>query len=122
MFHIVFNASEVNLMKEVIKLDEGLTGTVLQIKDDFAVGPLIDIESEAGWNSRVTWWRELLKSSPYENDPQTFFDDRETIKKIKQQLDADASEQVWIWMGQNQHDVCGYYWLVQYFKEYQGRV
>jgi len=122
MFHIVFNASEVNLMKEVIKLDEGLTGTVLQIKDDFAVGPLIDIESEEGWNSRVTWWRELLKSSPYENDPQTFFDDRETIKKIKQQLDADASEQVWIWMGQNQHDVCGYYWLVQYFKEYQGRV
>ncbi len=122
MIHIVYNASEVNLMKEVIKLDEGLTGTVLQIKDDFAVGPLSEIESEEGWNSRVNWWRELLKNSPYENDPQTFFDDRETVKKIKEQLDADAHEQIWIWMGQNQHDVSGYYWFMQHFKEYQGRI
>ena len=122
MIHIVFNASDVNLIKNVIKLDEGLTGNVLQIKDDFAVGPLTGIETEEGWNSRGNWWRELLKNSPYENDPQTFFDDRETVKKIKEQLDTNAQEQVWIWMGQNQHDVCGYYWFIQHFKEYQGRV
>jgi hypothetical protein len=121
MIHIVFNASEVNLVKEVIKLDEDLAGTVLQVKDDFAAGPLIGIEGEEGWNSRVNWWRELLKRSPYENDPQTFFDDRETIKKIKEQLDTNA-HQVCIWMGQNQHDVCGYYWFIQHFKEYQGRI
>jgi hypothetical protein len=122
MVHIVFNASEVNLLKNVIKFDEDLTGTVSQIKDDFAVGPLIDIETEEGWNSRVNWWRELLKHSPYENDPQTFFDDRETVKKIKEQLDTNAQDHVWIWMGQNQHDVCGYYWFIQHFKEYQGRI
>jgi len=122
MIHIVFNASDVNLIKNVIKLDEGLTGNVLQIKDDFAVGPLTGIETEEGWNSRGNWWRELLKNSPYENDPQTFFDDRETVKKIKELLDTNAQEQVWIWMGQNQHDVCGYYWFIQHFKEYQGRV
>lgn len=122
MIHIVFNASEVNLIKDVIKLEESLAGNVLQIKDDFAVGPLIDIDMEEGWNSRVNWWKELLKSSPYENDPQTFFDDRETVKKIKEQLDNNADENVWIWMGQNQHDVCGYYWFMQHFKEYQGRI
>jgi hypothetical protein len=121
MIHIVFNASEVNLMKDVIKLDEDLAGTVLQVKDDFAAGPLTGIENEEGWNSRVNWWRELLKRSPYENDPQTFFDDRETIKKIKEQLDTNA-DQVCIWMGQNQHDVCGYYWFIQHFKEYQGEI
>lgn len=121
MIHIVFNASEVNLMKDVIKLDEDLAGVVLQVKDDFAAGPLIGIETEEGWNSRVNWWRELLKRSPYENDPQTFFDDRETIKKIKEQLDTNAHE-VCIWMGQNQHDVCGYYWFIQHFSEYQGRI
>ena len=122
MIHIVYNASEVNLMKDVIKLDESLAGSVLQIKDDFAVGPLIGIETSEGWNSRVHWWRELLKSSPYENDPQTFFDDRETVAKIKEQLDANELEQVWIWMAQNQHDVCGYYWFMQHFKEYQGKM
>lgn len=122
IIHIVFNGSEINLMKEVIKLDEGLSGEVIQVRDDFAVGPLAGIETEEGWNARVNWWRELLQSSPYENDPVTFFDDRETVKKIKEQLDSNTNEQVWIWMGQNQHDVCGYYWLMQHFKEYQGRI
>jgi len=122
MIHIIFNAADVNLIREVIKLDESLSGNVIQIKDDFAVGPLINVETEEGWNSRVSWWRDLLKNSPYENDPQTFFDDRETVKKLEEQLDTDLEVQVWIWMGQNQHDVCGYYWFIQFFKEYQGRV
>src|SRR5207244_9231162 len=32
------------------------------------------------------------------------------------------NEVLWIWMGQNQHDVMGYYWLMSQFREYQGRV
>jgi len=122
MIHIIFNAADINLIREVIKLDESLSGNVMQIKDDFAVGPLINVETGEGWNSRVSWWRDLLKNSPYENDSQTFFDDRETVKKLKELLGTDLEEQVWIWMGQNQHDVCGYYWFIQFFKEYQGRV
>jgi Domain of unknown function (DUF1835)/Protein of unknown function len=121
MIHIVFNGSEVNLMKEVIKLDESLSGEVIQVKDDFAVGPLVDIETSEGWNARVSWWQELLKNSPYENDPVTFFDDRQTVNKIKEQLN-NSLDQVWIWMAQNQHDVCGYFWFMQHFKDYQGRV
>ena len=122
MIHIIFNAADGNLIKDVIKLDESLGGNVLQIKDDFAVGPLLDIETDEGWNSRVSWWRELLKNSPYENDSQTFFDDRQTVIQIKEQLNADPSKQVWIWMGQNQHDVCGYYWFMQHLKDYQGTI
>jgi len=122
MIHIVFNGSEVNLLKEVIKLDESLSGEVIQIRDDFAVGPLADVDSDEGWTARGNWWRQLLQSSPYENDPVTFFDDRQTVRKIKGTLDNNDSGQVWIWMGQNQHDVCGYYWFMQDFKDYQGRI
>ena len=122
MIHIIFNAADGNLIKDVIKLDESLGGNVLQIKDDFAVGPLLDIETDEGWNSRVSWWRELLKNSPYEKDSQTFFDDRQTVIQIKEQLNADPAKQVWIWMGQNQHDVCGYYWFMQHLKDYQGTI
>ncbi|MES1223743.1 MAG: DUF3658 domain-containing protein, partial [Bacteroidota bacterium] len=43
-------------------------------------------------------------------------------KEIKEKLVSDLGEQVWIWMGQNQHDVCGYYWLMPQLKEYQGRI
>jgi Protein of unknown function/Domain of unknown function (DUF1835) len=122
MTHIVFNGSEVNLMKEVIKLDESLSGEVIQIRDDFAVGPLADLDSEEGWMARGRWWRQLLQNSPYENDPVTFFDDRHTVTKIKDALDNRNDEVVWIWVGQNQHDVCGYYWFMQHFKDYQGRI
>jgi len=122
MLHIVFNASDISLINEMMKLDESLAGKAIQIKDDFAVGPISGIDTEDGWKARTNWWRDLLLNSPYENDTQTSFDDRETVKHIKEVLDTDAQEQAWIWMGQNQHDVCGYYWFIQYFKHYQGRV
>ncbi len=122
MIHIVFNESEVDLMKQVMQLDETIDGEVIQIKDDFAVGPLAGIDTEEGWNARVEWWRSLLQGSPYKEDLAGSFDDRQTVKELKEKLDTNSEEQVWIWMGQNQHDVCGYYWLMPQLKDYQGRV
>ncbi|MBL7742802.1 MAG: DUF1835 domain-containing protein [Chitinophagaceae bacterium] len=122
MIHIVFNESEIDLMKQVIALDETLTGDVVQIKDDFAVGPLMNLETEEGWQARVEWWRGLLQGSPYKESLAGSFDDRLTVKDLKDNLDVNADEQVWIWMGQNQHDVCGYYWLASQLKDYQGRI
>lgn len=122
MIHIVFNASEVDLMKEVIQLDETLAGEVLQVKDDFAVGPLAGIDTEEGWQARLDWWRMVSEGSPYANDLVGSFDDRETVKQIKAKLDENPEEELWIWMAQNQHDVTGYFWLMPQFKQYQGRV
>lgn len=122
MIHIVFNESEVDLMKQVIEMDETLAGDVLQIKDDFAVGPLANIDTEEGWQARLEWWRGLMQGSPYAGDLVGSFDDRETVNQIKAKLDENPEEELWIWMGQNQHDVTGYYWLMPHFKEYQGRV
>jgi hypothetical protein len=122
MIHIVFNESEVELMNKVIELDETLSGEVIQIKDDFAVGPLANIDTAEGWEARVSWWRNLLQGSPYKEDLAGSFDDRQTVAALKEKLDADADEQIWIWMAQNQHDVSGYYWLMSQFKDYQGRI
>jgi hypothetical protein len=122
MIHVVFNESEVDLMKQVIALDESLSGEIIQVKDDLAVGPLSGIDTEDGWQARVEWWRGLLQGSPYKESLAGSFDDRQTVKQVKQQLDADNDEQVWLWMGQNQHDVCGYYWFMSQFKDYPGRL
>ncbi len=122
MIHIVFNESEVGLMQQVLELDEVLAGEVLQIKDDFAVGPLTNIDTEEGWQTRVEWWRSLLQGSPAGEAVAGSFDDRETVKQIVEKLTANPEEELWIWMGQNQHDVTGYYWLMPQLKEYQGRV
>lgn len=122
MIHIVFNESEIELMQQVIQLDETLAGDVIQIRDDFAVGPLAGIDTEEGWQARLDWWRTLLQGSPYGDSHVGSFDDRETVKQVKAKLDENPTEELWIWMGQNQHDVMGYYWLMPQFREYQGRV
>ena len=122
MIHIVFNESEVDLMKKVIALDATLSGEVIQVKDEFAVGPLRDIDTGEGWQARVEWWRTMLQGSPYKESLAGSFDDRQTVKQLKERLDAHSDEQAWIWMGQNQHDVCGYYWLGSQLKDYQGRI
>jgi hypothetical protein len=90
---------------------------------------LTDLDSEEGWTSRQEWWRTLLKDSPYGeklvgNLPagRQGFDDRETVNAIKSKLNDDVALEAWIWMGQNQHDVTGYFWLIRQLSEFQGRI
>jgi hypothetical protein len=121
MTHIVFNESEVALMQEVMTLDESLSGDVLLIRDDFAVGPLQLLDTEEGWQVRLAWWNQISQGSPY-GELAGSFDDRLTVAAIKEKLSTNPEEELWIWMGQNQHDVTGYYWLMPQLKEFQGRV
>lgn len=121
MIHIVFQTADVEVLKKAIELDESLEGDILEIKEEFAVGPLDQIDTEEGWAARVGWWNSLVANTPYSNN--TFdFDDRKTVEALMQKLDEHPTEEVWIWMGQNQHDVCGYFWLISQLGKYQGRV
>ncbi len=122
MLHIVFQQADVDVIKKAMELDASLQGEVFEIKDEWGVGPLAAIDTEEGWQLRQDWWREVLKDSPYGTETVGTFDDRETVKSIKQRLNENESEEVWIWMGQNQHDVTGYFWLMPQLREYQGRL
>ncbi len=139
MIHIVFQHYDTNVIKKAMELDESLQGDVFEIKDEWGVGPLKDLDTDEGWNARVEWWKQLLKDSPYgerlagslpaalaqasaSKAGRQGFDDRDTVKEIKSKLNTDSLLEAWIWMGQNQHDVTGYFWLMRQLKEYQGRV
>ena len=121
MIHIVFQQDDVKLLKEAIQLDESLSGEIFEIKDEWGVGPLANLDEEEGWNARIEWWRILMQGSPYENTLGSF-DDRKTVQAIKEKLSSESELEAWIWMGQNQHDVTGYFWLMRQLREYQGRV
>jgi hypothetical protein len=112
----------VDVLRKAMELDVSLKGDVVEIKDDLAVGRIDLIETEEGWQARLEWWRTLVGQSPYAKEIVGSFDDRATVAELKQRLDADENEEMWIWMGQNQHDVCGYYWLISQLKDYQGKV
>jgi hypothetical protein len=121
MIHIVFNTADIAALEAAIELDESLAGKIIEIKDDYAVGPLSDIYETEGFQLRKNWWANVLVHSPY-SDQLDIVDDRLTVHQLINALNHDENESIWIWMGQNAHDVCGYYWLMSQFKEYQGRI
>lgn len=123
MIHIVFNEADVAVMKKAIELDESLSGEVIQVKDDFAVGPIQDLYIGEGKDARKSWWKEVLAGGDYEGktDDESI-DDYKTAAELVGSMRRNEDEQIWIWAAQNKHDVSGYYWLLHYMKEFQGRV
>lgn len=123
MIHIVFNEADVAVLKKAIEMDESLAGEVIQIKDDYAVGPLGNIYVGEGIERRKQFWRDVLAGGDLdgkvdEND----MDDYKTAAELVGTMRRNEEEKIWIWAAQNKHDVSGYYWLLNYMKEFQGRV
>ena len=121
MIHIVFEQANVIALQQALILDTDLEGDIIEIKDDFAVGPLADIYLPEGYQHRRDWWKNLLEFSPY-TDQLSIVDDKLTVHNLLKRLEEEAGEKVWIWMGQNAHDVCGYFWLISQLNDYQGRI
>ncbi|MEP6951552.1 MAG: DUF1835 domain-containing protein [Ginsengibacter sp.] len=123
MIHIVFQEADMPALAKSFTLDETLEGDVIQIKDDFAVGPLLNIYEEEGIESRKQWWREVLKGGDYDGKVDSGeVDDNKTVAVLIEKLTTNVEEVAWIWAAQNQHDVSGYYWLMSQLKAFQGRV
>lgn len=121
MIHLVFETPSLAILHSAIEMDATLDGKVIEIKDDYAVGPIADLFETEGYQVRRDWWKELLQYSPYE-DQLDIVDDKLVVHQLIQALKENENEQLWIWMGQNAHDVCGYYWLMSQLKELQGQV
>jgi len=123
MIHIVFQEADIETLRQAQELDTSLAGSVAIIRDDYAVGPLENIYETEGYQQRRNWWKELTDYSPYDSEQlSNLVDDKLAVHQLKKALDENEKEEVWIWMGQNAHDVCGYYWLISQLKDYQGRV
>jgi hypothetical protein len=121
MLHIVFEPSGAEALQKSFELDKTLQGEVITFEDDYAVGPIADLDAPEGWQQRKAFWEAVLEYSPYVGQL-AIVDDKKYLLQLKRKLDEDSGLHVWIWMGQNAHDVCGYYWLTVQLAEYQGRV
>ena len=123
MIHIVFNTADVEVLKNVFELDESLIGTIIEIKDDYAVGPILNIFSDEGRTNRRNWWRMVLDGGDYVGVVDSgLVDDEKQVEIIHQQLQDDPNQVVWIWAAQNKHDVSGYFWLMSQLAAYQSRI
>ena len=123
MIHIVFNEADVKVLRDAIAMDESLAGEVMQVKDDYAVGPLENIYVGEGIENRKQWWREVLAGGDYDGKVDSNEeDDYKTAAELVGTMRRKEEEIIWIWAAQNKHDVSGYFWLLNYMKEFQGRV
>jgi uncharacterized protein DUF1835/uncharacterized protein DUF3658 len=123
MIHLVFNEADVEVLKSAIELDPSMQGEVIQIKDDYAVGPLKDIYLGEGIEARKNWWREVLAGGDYDGlVDKGIVDDHKTVAELVGRLRREPEELIWIWAAQNKHDVSGYYWLLHFLKEFPGRI
>lgn len=124
MIHLVFQPADAEILRKAIEADESLQGDIVEIRDDYAVGPIYGAEGDAeAWQQRRDWWKELWEASPYNaTESLPMVDDKMTVHNLKRTLEANPKEELWIWMGQNAHDVCGYYWLISQLQDFQGQV
>ena len=123
MIHIVFQHADVAALRKSFDLDETLKGDIIEIKDDFAVGPVAKLFSEEGIEARKQWWRGVLAGGDHDGKVDSGeVDDKKTVTGLIERLNNDLNEIIWIWAAQNKHYVSGYYWLMSQLKDLQGRV
>src|ERR1700748_3512621 len=98
MIHIVFNQPDIEALQRAIELDESLQGEVIQIKDDYAVGPLQNCYIGEGIEARKAWWREVLAGSEQEGKVDSGeVDDYKTAAELVGTMRRNEEEQIWIW-------------------------
>lgn len=123
MIHIVFQHADVAALQKSFDLDEALSGDIVEIKDDFAVGPIKDVYTEEGIEIRKQFWRDVLAGGDYDGKVDSGeVDDNKTVSELIDRLENNEEEIGWIWAAQNKHDVSGYYWLMSQLKDFQGRI
>ena len=117
MIHVVFNSADEKILEEVLALDETLAGEIVVIQDEYELGPLENIYVGEGKEIRKEWFVNSIGKSILDDA-----DDYATISKLVGTMRRNEEEQIYIWAAQNVHDVCGYYWMLHFMKEFQGRV
>lgn len=121
--HIVFQTEDVNTLSKSFELDESLRQNIIEVKDDFAVGPIQNIYSLDSIENRKDWWRNVLSGGDYNGSVDTgLVDDQKAVGEIIDALENDENENAWIWVASNKHDVSGYYWLMSQLKDFVGRI
>ena len=78
MIHIVFNEADISVLQQALDLDTSLAGNIIQIKDDFAVGPITNIYETEGYQQRRDWWQNTLQYSLY-TEQMDLVDDKMTV-------------------------------------------
>lgn len=121
ILHMVFDQAGGEQIKQSFELEPANAGDILYIEDNYSLGPVADLSEAEGWQSRKNWWQSVL-DLPEDAQPEVMRSDKMKLHQLFQQLEEEEDTVLWIWMGQNERDVAGYYYIISYLMEFQGRI
>lgn len=122
ILHLVFQPSAKEVLEKSFEINDSVLGEIVIVKEDYSVGDLLDIYNEEGWQRRKRFWKQTIQQFDEEIVVSEMSEDKLLVHNIKHKLLEDENLHLWIWMAQNERDVCGYYWLITQLKELAGRM
>lgn len=124
--HLVLQPAAAAVLEQSFEINDSIKGDVVSIKEDYSVGSVRNLSEADGWQQRKEFWKELQSREVAESEEsdalQYMQQDRLALHTLKKKLYENENLHVWIWMGQNERDVCGYYWLITQLREFESRV
>lgn len=121
VIHMVFDQPGGQQIKQSFELEPEMTGEVVYIEDNYSLGPIADLQQAEGWQARKQWWQSVL-GLPEEEQPAVMSSDKMKLHQLLQELEQDEDTVLWIWMGQNERDVAGYFHVISQVMQFQGRI
>jgi len=121
IIHMVFDQAGGEQIKQSFEIEPANAGEIIYIEDNYSLGPVADLSEAEGWQARKNWWQSVLEL-PEDTQPEVMRADKMKIHQLFQQLEEDEDTVLWIWMGQNERDVSGYYYIISYLMAFQGRI
>jgi hypothetical protein len=115
MIHILVGHEAAKNLEEAFALDENLKGEIVVLKDALEVGPIHPNEDEKFIEIRTFFWKDLDTSFP---EVEQMLDEN-TIKLLAVRAQREE-EPLCFWMSPCVTDVCAYYWLLTYLKQFPG--
>ena len=122
MFHVVFQARDVDVLTAAMDMDEALDGEIVCISDDYSAGPVADLFSKEGMALRKAWWAGISNEPEPAPEAVSFSEDHVKLQQILDRMREEEFDRIWIWVASNAQDVSGYYWLISQLSEFAGRV
>lgn len=113
MVHILVGHEASKNLEAAFLVDENLKGEIVVLRDTLGIGP-IKTEGDETWSSlRTSFWKTIDPSFQEDlNDEELLL---QTIAKAQEE-----EEPICFWMAPCVSDICAYFWMLPYFKNYPG--
>lgn len=119
--HLVFDEQGGEQIRQSFELEAENEGEIIVLEDNYSIGPVANLEEPEGWQARKSWW-QMVNMLSEDEQPEVMASDKMKLHNLLQRLEAEEDTALWIWMGQNERDVAGYYYVISQLMDYQGRI